>query len=155
MISQERGKDLGGPAFQKAYGAALSGSLLWHLTARRDQRLLSNKLSLASRSGTSTCCPVGGALRHLRQLSVKARSEAASPKFYSPTQPLSFFVALIRLLLPSSPLFWTGLLNPSAAVSCSHHSGKKIKPWMVLNQLHHCSHSACFHVAGVFHTNCF
>lgn len=26
-----------------AYGAALSDSLLWHLTARRDQRLLSNK----------------------------------------------------------------------------------------------------------------
>lgn len=81
MISQERGKDLKGGAFQKAYGAALSGSLLWHLTACRDQRLLSNKLSLASRSGSGTCRPVGGALRHLCQLSVKARWEAASPQY--------------------------------------------------------------------------
>lgn len=95
------GKRFGvGGAFQKAYGAALSGSLLWHLTARRDQRLLSNKLSLASRSGTGTCRPVGGALRHLRQLSVKARREAASPKFYSPSQPLSFF---FFFLIPDSP----------------------------------------------------
>lgn len=98
MISQERGKYLEGGPFQKAYGAALSGSLLWHLTARRDQRLLSNKLSLASRSGTGTCRPVGGALRHLRQLSVKACREAVSPKFYYPIQPLSFF-----FLIPDLP----------------------------------------------------
>lgn len=91
------GKIWRGGAFQKAYGTALSGSLLWHLTARRDQRLLSNKLSLASRSGTGTCRPVGGASRHLRQLSVKAHREAASPKFYSPIQPLFFF------LIPDSP----------------------------------------------------
>lgn len=122
--------------FQKAYGAAPSDSLLWHLTAHRDQRLLSNKLS-----GPKTWH------RHLvscwQRFAAPAPAVSQSPYWGS----VSKFYSQHRLLFwISTPQILYSLLDSSPTVRCSHRYGK---PWMVLSQLHHCSHSACFHVCTI------
>lgn len=122
--------------FQKAYGAAPSDSLLWRLTAHRDQRLLSNKLS-----GPKTWH------RHLvscwQRFAAPAPAVSQSPYWGS----VSKFYSQHRLLFwISTPQILYSLLDSSPTVRCSHRYGK---PWMVLSQLHHCSHSACFHVCTI------
>lgn len=93
--------------------------------------------SLSPRPGTDTWCPVGRGLRHLRQLSVKAHTEAVSRSFIPNTAFHSGF---------PPPKILYSLLDPSPAVRRSHQYGK---PWMVLSLLHHCSHSACFRVCTI------
>lgn len=56
--------------------------LLRNLTAHSHQRLLSNKLALGPRSGTSHCCPVGGTCASCQSKSQQQGAVSSRPHFH-------------------------------------------------------------------------